>query len=181
MKEFKFKDLQTGGYSNHTTLEGLFTMLCQGYCECGQGHDKLDEKDDTMKCLNCYRINNLDKISEKEMIDEILANEYCIEYICMTIEDIKQSINNVAETKGVYVTTFVEIKDDDGKKELSIFIDGKNINEQQSLLEDIISICDEGVNSIELYPLETLSKVLGVEIEKIDYMLDDNVIKLITK
>lgn len=76
----KFYDTQTGRYSAHTTIEGLFEMLCEGYCECGEGYDVYDKKDDSMKCINCKRLNNLESISEEEMKDYIEQHEYLIEY-----------------------------------------------------------------------------------------------------
>lgn len=76
----KFYDLQTGEYSHHTTLEGLYEMILTGYCECGQGYDVLDEKDGKMKCINCKKLNNFESISKEEMIAEIEGHEYRIEY-----------------------------------------------------------------------------------------------------
>lgn len=75
----KFYHLDTGYCSAHDTLEGLFEMICESYCECGEGYDVYDEKDGKMKCLNCWRLNNMDKISEKEMRDEIEWHGYVIE------------------------------------------------------------------------------------------------------
>jgi len=75
----KFKDLQTGDYSSHTTIEGLYSMICEGYCECGHGNDVIDSKDGTMKCLNCFRLNNLEKTTQQEMINIIQEDGYIIE------------------------------------------------------------------------------------------------------
>ena len=79
--QIKFYDTQTGNYSAHETIEGLFEMLCEGYCECGEGYDHLDKKDGKMKCLNCLRLNNLESITEEEMINYIQEHEYVIENI----------------------------------------------------------------------------------------------------
>lgn len=75
----KFRDLQTMGYSAHTTIRGLFEMLCQNYCECGQGYDILDNSDGKSKCRNCWRLSNIDNISQKEMLKYIEEHEYEME------------------------------------------------------------------------------------------------------
>lgn len=75
----KFICMDTGYCSAHDTLEGLFEMLCESYCECGEGYDVYDDKDDKMKCVNCWRLNNMELISEEEMRDEILFHGYYIE------------------------------------------------------------------------------------------------------
>lgn len=75
----KFYHLDTGYCSAHDTLEGLFEMICENYCECGEGYDVYDDKDDKMKCVNCWRLNNMELISEEEMRDEILFHGYYIE------------------------------------------------------------------------------------------------------
>lgn len=78
---FKFYDKQTGDYSAHNTLEGLFSMLCEGFCECGEDDDyeQLDDKDGQMKCKNCWRLNNLEKVTAQEMRNYIEEHEYVIE------------------------------------------------------------------------------------------------------
>lgn len=75
----KFYDLQTGDYSHHDTIDGLFLQIKEQYCECGEGYDILDEKDNKMKCLNCKDINNIESLSEEYKTQEIEGAEYRIE------------------------------------------------------------------------------------------------------
>lgn len=75
----KFYDLQTGDYSSHNTIDGLFAQIKEGYCECGEGYDVLDPKDGQMKCLNCRDLSNIDTLSEAYKCQEIEAAEYRIE------------------------------------------------------------------------------------------------------
>jgi hypothetical protein len=94
----RFYNLQTGSYSAHTTLEGLFEMLCEGYCECGEGYDVFDTKDGKMKCINCWRLNNIEKISEQEMRDYIKANDYEIdddEYTDMELQKLWDEFSDI--------------------------------------------------------------------------------------
>lgn len=77
----KFYDNQTGDYSHHIDIVGLYSMLLEDFCECHEGYDVLDPKDGTMKCLNCCKLDNLESISEQEMINYIESHDYTIE-IC---------------------------------------------------------------------------------------------------
>lgn len=79
-KKYVFHDLQTGGTSSHDTIEGLFSMLAEGFCECDTEHASyLDEDDGEMKCLNCWRLSNMDYVRAREMVAYIESNEYEIE------------------------------------------------------------------------------------------------------
>lgn len=72
----KFLDNQTGEYSFYTTTKGLYEHIISNYCECNEGYDVLDKKDGKMKCLNCKNLNNLESLSDKIMLDEIIACDY---------------------------------------------------------------------------------------------------------
>jgi hypothetical protein len=94
----RFRDLQTGDFSAHTTLDGLFEMLCEGFCECGDGYDRLDEKDGKLKCTNCWRLNNMDKISKQEMRQYIQSHEYEIqdnEYTDKELEELWEEFGDI--------------------------------------------------------------------------------------
>lgn len=84
----RFKDMQTGEYSKHTTILGLYKQLLSSYCECGQGHDVTDDKDGKLKCRNCYKLNHLDKVTTLEMLQDIYANNYDVEEL---VEEGKES------------------------------------------------------------------------------------------
>lgn len=75
----KFYDMQLGRYSYCTTLEGLIEMLLSDYCECGEGYDVLDWKDNKMKCTNCYTLNHLDTLPLSTLKSIVIEYDYLIE------------------------------------------------------------------------------------------------------
>jgi Fe2+ or Zn2+ uptake regulation protein len=68
----KIYDTQKGEYVKDKTIEELYYVMLEGTtCECGQGYDSLDDKDDTMKCETCKRLNNIESISIRDMKEDL--------------------------------------------------------------------------------------------------------------
>lgn len=85
MEKVKIYDRQRNEYSKHTSVKDLYTFIMDSYCECEEGYDKLDEKDGKLKCENCWALNNLEKVSEEDMLE--VLNMYGYEVVDTSIDE----------------------------------------------------------------------------------------------